>query len=81
MSIEIQYKEHLQDSTCWCGPVCIFNAGDDYGRVYIHRHIDGICDDPGTEVMMIAIFKALYEDENCHITDSPEELISYDNDD
>lgn len=81
MSPKIEYKEHLRDAACWCGPVCIFNAGDDYGRVYIHRNIKGECDDPGAEIMMVSVFKALYENENCHITDSPEELIDYDDND
>ena len=78
MSPKIEYKEHLSDAACWCEPICIFNAGKNYGRVYVHASDSGEHEDPGAEIMMVSVFKALYQQEDCHITDQPEELIYYD---
>lgn len=81
MNDEVETKKHLSDAACWCAPVCIFNAGKSYGRVYIHKSKDDTFEDPGTEIMMVGVFKALYNNEDCHITDFPEELICYDDND
>ena len=78
---EVDTKKHLSDAACWCAPVCIFNAGNGYGRVYVHKSEAGECEDPGAEIMMVSTFKALYNNEDCHITDMPEELIYYDDND
>lgn len=68
-------RQHLSDGACWCKPVCIFNAGNDYGKVFVHRSEGAdLPEDPGTEAMMVAVFRALYQEEEIHIKDYPEEL-------
>lgn len=65
-------KMHILEENCWCKPVCVFNAGKNYGRVFIHSDMeDDKKHDPGAEVIGEAVRIAIKTGDEIHISDMP----------
>lgn len=68
----IMNNPHIDDETCWCKPICIFNAGKRYGRVFIHADKeDNLKHDPGASALIKAVKIAIQDKDEVHISDYP----------
>lgn len=62
-------RQHEPEESCWCKPICIFNAGKNYGKVFVHKDPFGQYTDPGADTLMEAMHRAIEELEDVNIVE------------